>query len=562
MGAAPASAATPTGGCWVYGFNTGDPIESTTPAYDISSGPAAWTDDTKAPVGPADYTITTSGGTTVGSTRNFSLTFNKTPKSAAPASGTAYFYFSVNGTSMAAPLTNPFNIPAGQVQAGTTLNGTFPITSSGTNIVRFDKVIYDATAQGVRVGCNGQTGAVSGGVNPATTPVPTSITSSFNVVGPTATVSSISNQTVTTHARRLDVISFSVSNFAGAGTGTASLCNSAGADCDAGTSSVTIDGTGSGTGTLAVGGTPATGSRTLKIVSGGDTSLTPITIMTAPTISITPASGGANTQVQITGTDWDPNQVVTLGGYKPNPAYPCSPIPCGPFVATADASTTATANASGNITPTSFTVNDPTTVQVGGSRTHAAGPPPVVIFGAAAFAFSGDSCTAKVGLATTGSCSLVETVTLAVTAGNLTMSKDPGSVTLSGVTLGGAAQTSTGSLRDVTVKDYRGGTLGWDLVGTFSGLTAGSASIPTTALNWTPSCLAAGNSDDTVTAGAPGAFANSTTSLPLCKVTGPAGLGADGISGGDATADAGLSLTVPAVQAAGNYTGTITLTLS
>ena len=35
----------------------------------------------------------------------------------------------------------------------------------------------------------------------------------------------------------------------------------------------------------------------------------------------------------------------------------------------------------------------------------------------------------------------------------------------------------------------------------------------------------------------------------------PAGLGADGTSGGDTTADAALSLAVPANQAAGSYTG-------
>ena len=116
-----------------------------------------------------------------------------------------------------------------------------------------------------------------------------------------------------------------------------------------------------------------------------------------------------------------------------------------------------------------------------------------MIFASAPFTFSGDTCTAKVGLATSGNCKLIETVNLTITAGDLKMSKVPGHVTMTGITLNGAAQTSTGSLQDVTVMDYRGGTLGWSLVGRFSGLTGpamptgGNFTLPPTAMTWTPS---------------------------------------------------------------------------
>src|SRR6478735_3063328 len=49
--------------------------------------------------GRADYVLTTSGASTVGGTRNFSLTFNEGPTNGGPpASGFVYYYFSVNGT--------------------------------------------------------------------------------------------------------------------------------------------------------------------------------------------------------------------------------------------------------------------------------------------------------------------------------------------------------------------------------------------------------------------------------------------------------------------------------
>jgi len=547
-GSAEAAGAEPTGGCWVYGFNPGDPLESTTPSYSISSGYAPWTDAALAPAGIADYEITSSGGTLVGTTRNFSLTFNKGPKSAAPAVGTAYYYFSVNGANLPAPVSIPMNIAANDVQAGATVSGSYAITAGGTNTIKLRKVIYDATASGVRVGCNGQTAAVSGGVNPATTPVDTNITGSFTAFAvASASITGVSNQTVLTHARAGDVISFSGSDFSAAGTGTAQLCDSTGANCNVPSATTfTVAANGTGTGTITV---PAsfTGAKTLRLENNGEVGLKAITLLAGPTIAVNLSAGPVGTTVSVTGANWDPNSVVTVGGYKAGPPFPPP--------ASSDPTITVTANASGAITGT-FTVNDPLTKYVGGTEMHNG----AAIFATSNFAASADSCVAKAGAATTGSCSVLNTVKLTVTAGNLTMAKVAGDVTLTAVQLNGAAQASTGSLQDVTVKDYRGGALGWSLTGKFSGLT-GPAAIAPNKLTWTPSCTAAANNDDTVVTGASGAFADATTALPLCSVA-TTGLGADATSGGDTAADAGLSLALGANQAAGAYTGTLTLTLS
>lgn len=547
VGASSASAATPVGGCWVYTVDAGAPLETTAMTGSLTQTLASWGTD-------ADYNLTTSGATAPGGTRNVSLTFNTGPTNGGPAaSGTAYYYFSVNGSNLA-PFETAFNAPAFGPIPGGTVNGSFPITASGSNEVRLRKVIYDIPSFGVRVQCNGQTSGANPGVNPVSTPVDTNIATSFNVVGPTATIASVSNQVVTTAARRGDAISFDLTLFGAAGTGTVELCNVSGTACDTGAGSVSIASDGTGSGSLTVPAAATTGSRSLKVTSGSDVSLTPITILGNPTVATNVAGGGAGTVVTVTGTNWDPSQAVTIGGFKAGPPFPPG--------ATTDPTISATANAAGNISAT-FTVNDSTTAYIGGSRVHGASQ----IFASTAFSFSGDACTAKVGLSATGSCALLETVDLTVVAGDLKMSKEAGNVAMSGVSLDGTDQTSTGNLQDVTVKDYRGGTLGWSLVGRFSGLTGpakasgGNFTIAPSKLTWTPSCDAQANNDDTVVAGSAGSFADASTDLPLCAVA-TSGLGADGTSGGDAVADAGLSLEVGASQAAGAYTGLLTLTLS
>ena len=96
-----------------------------------------------------------------------------------------------------------------------------------------------------------------GRLNPATTPLTPTSPRSFTAIGPFGHDHRDHQPDGDHHARKTDVISFSVSSFSGAGTGTASLCDSGGANCDAGHLQVTIAGDGTGTGTLAVGAAPS-----------------------------------------------------------------------------------------------------------------------------------------------------------------------------------------------------------------------------------------------------------------------------------------------------------------
>lgn len=541
---APASAVAVNGGCASFFVDAGTPIESTGGASGgyLGSPKGAWSDEATTGVVP-DYTLTSSGGSTVGSSRSFALTYDKGMKSFAPASGTQYWYFSVNGVQLPA-ITNSLSIGTATAP-GATINGSYTVSQAGANNIVFEKMIFDATA-GVRVVCSGQDGNTAA-LNSHTTPMATNVSASFSAVGPSATVTGISNQVVTTHARPGDVISFDVSLMAN-GTGTAALCDAAGNSCHASTSSVTIAG-GTGSGTLTVPAGTA-GARTLKVTSGSDTALRPVTVLGAATLTANVEGGGAGTVVTLNGTNWDPSAIVSVQGMKG--AGQSS-------TATTDAAITPLASPTGTFTA-QYTVNDVDTTQIVALDPTRMTPGATFLIPASVpFAVSGDSCTAKVGAATGGSCFLLETVKLDVTAGDLKMSKESGDVELSPVALDGTAHTSTGSLKDVTVKDYRGGTLGWDLVATFSGLN-GPATIAPSKLSWTPSCTTAANNDDTVVAGTAGAFADAATARPLCSVD--TGLGTDGVSGGDTTADAALSVDLLANQAAGAYTGTFKITLS
>jgi hypothetical protein len=135
---------------------------------------------------------------------------------------------------------------------------------------------------------------------------------------------------------------------------------------------VSIDGAGTGTGSLAITTGSAAGARALKVVSGGDTSLTPITVLGAPTSATNVSTAPAGTVVTVTGTNWDPNQSVTVRSTQSGPPFPPP--------STTDPAVTATADAAGAIS-TSYTVTDLSTAYIGGSRVHVAGPPPTVIFG-------------------------------------------------------------------------------------------------------------------------------------------------------------------------------------
>ncbi|WFE23694.1 HtaA domain-containing protein [Solwaraspora sp. WMMD937] len=142
--------------------------------------------------------------------------------------------------------------------------------------------------------------------------------------------------------------------------------------------------------------------------------------------------------------------------------------------------------------------------------------------------------------------------------GPLTLSVAGSSVTLPPT--GNGAVTS-GELNTATVSDLRGTNAGWSLVGQVGDfVAAGGAVIAADNLGWAPTASVVDDplvgATGTVTPGAvadPGAGLG--TARALCT-------SAAGASAGSFTCGAQLNLGVPAAAASGDYTATLTLTLS
>jgi hypothetical protein len=377
-------------------------------------------------------------------------------------------------------------------------------------------------------------------------PVATALVETFTVFNGATTITSVTGQTVTTHARAGNTINFAVTGLAANATLTASLKDSSGTGTGEGSGSGTTDAAGAGTGTLVVPAGATTGVRTLVVSDGVNTVSRSITVLAVPTVSITPGGGGAGTSVAVSGANWNPGSTVTIRGYQAL-AGPPPPSP------TADAAVTVTATATGGLNGT-YVVNAANTAYLGASS----GVGPGTLFAIAGWSASADSCVAKAGGATTGQCALTFNVSQVVTAGNLSLARGAGSsnIALSAVTLNGSAQTSTGNLPVVVVTDYRGSTFGWSLVGAltdFTGTPGGT--IGKANLTWTPVCVASTGASNAVTAAA--GSAGPVDAGTLCSApTSPTG------TGGSFDASAALALTVPANQLAGSYTATLTITLS
>ncbi|MET8580722.1 beta-xylosidase [Streptomyces collinus] len=243
-------------------------------------------------------------------------------------------------------------------------------------------------------------------------------------------------------------------------------------------------------------------------------------------ISLGSASGDPGAAVTVSGTNFTPGASVTLAG-RAGAAQ------------TADTATV-TANAQGSFSG-SLAVNDRTTTGI------------VAYEGAAWSADKGAGPAAYVVNDTTPVPAGSQKLTTTVKAGTLSMSQAGDAVALSAVDFGKGG-ASTGALRTVTVKDYRGGPAGWSLTGKVTDFTGPGAKIDAGKLSWSPACATKAGSPSTCKAGSAGTVGLSGATLASTP---------DGtLTGGEFTVDAGLSLDVPAFTPPGAYSGVLTLTLT
>ncbi|MEU1300773.1 beta-xylosidase [Streptomyces shenzhenensis] len=263
---------------------------------------------------------------------------------------------------------------------------------------------------------------------------------------------------------------------------------------------------------------PAPVSQTVTATSGVPTN--------TRAISLSSASGDPGDSVTVSGSDFTPGASVTLAGRSG-------------AAQTADTATV-TANAQGSFSG-SLVVNDPATTGI------------VAYEGSAWNADLGAGPAAYVVNDTTPVPDGSQRLTTTVKAGTLAMSQAGDSVALSAVDFGEGG-ASTGALRTVTVKDFRGGPAGWSLTGKVTDFTGPGGRIDAGKLSWTPACATETGSPSTCAAGSAGTVGASGATLAQAP---------DGtLTGGEFTVDAGLSLDVPAFTPPGAYSGVLTLTLT
>jgi hypothetical protein len=325
-----------------------------------------------------------------------------------------------------------------------------------------------------------------------------------------------------------DPLQLSGSNWpTGQGTPKIQLCKTDGSGCT--DSSLTA-----GTGSVAAGGAltaqavlgkdVAAGDYLVKVSVGLVSASAPITVTGAVvlprTLTITPDKGPSGTKVKAVGANFTPGAVAVLETLDANLGATGDKleIPVGP-----DGTFAA-----------ELTVTKPGATQI---RASEKGDPNKIAL--AAFTFQGGGGPGE-------------------EPGTLSITQAANGVTFASVPFSNEAQAMKGALNPITVTDARKGTLGWELTGSVSDFKSdGGASLPGSALSWTPRCVVADPaSASTVVTGSAGTVNGGL----LCSAANSADPAHK--TGGVFTADAGLSLALPAYQAAGTYTGTLTLTVS
>ncbi|MFE3199046.1 hypothetical protein [Embleya sp. NPDC059237] len=314
-----------------------------------------------------------------------------------------------------------------------------------------------------------------------------------------------------------------------AGSPTVELCDAAGAACDAakiapGNTLAVADGALTGNvGTVA---TVPAGNYKIKVKVGAAEALAPIKInATARQISISPGSGPVGTTVKVTGKNFGPNLTIIARGQT------ATGYVLDETAAYADSA------ADGTVTIPDFVASDPSITAI--------------------YVTEGTDDTTAVTTPfriTVPGGNLDQTITGNVVAGGLTITQEAGAIKLSDITLNGQAQNMTGALNTVTVKDFRGGNTGWTLTGSVSDFGNGNGGkIGADKFTWTPKVTTGTGSPSTAVPGSAGPIGTGAT-----LASAPAGAS----TGGTFSADADLSLAVPAYQAIGTYTSTLTLSIS
>lgn len=315
--AAEGEPALPTGGCWRYVPGPGEEIDDVAGMTDISLELEPWAED------PA-LTLTTAGDSLVGGERTFSLDLSggpAVPPQLADLEGSATFLFDVIDSDDQRleldPVEVDFVVPAGDDAIGPIeATGSFELTSVGTSTLVLRAVFFDLPAITQRLACNGQLAGDST-VNPATTPLDTSILAEFlSVAATTLGVTAVSNQDVVDAARPGDEVELALVGLASSVPATAAFCGpSTGSVATCGpTAPITTSPDGTAATTLVVPTNAVVGAGAIRVrsqVSTGEVVLDqPMRVLGKPTVQL--GSSSATDRLSISGAEWDPLRQVKV----------------------------------------------------------------------------------------------------------------------------------------------------------------------------------------------------------------------------------------------------------
>jgi len=524
-------------------------------------------------------------------------------------------------------------VPPFTFQPGYNLAGTYIATGNGPTTLAFKQIFQDdsgnrdGSAPAVCAGTGANADSYISDVTQVygfnqlgvakTNPQPSAtVLNSFTITGPNFSVSSVSSQLsgVTGFVRPgLDADGSPVS-ISGSGTVwgpskssgdfTVQFCNSSGVNCDviSGGNSLSTDSAGNVSGAVEAPAGLTTGNRILKIVEAPNVSITPIVVLAAPSISVSPAAGGVGTVVSIQGSNFNP--LVGVSEYETFQSAP-------PFAGSAgiDSVCMGVATAAGTIAG-SCTVSGETTVGLVVFQGAAGVPNASNPSAFASFAINRDRCVAYDGDVTGGSgCVTGQNVNVSVSQGTLNQrvyvnttptsgsadqstlsapvqgtansNSDATTINLGTITSPLAPASIVGRLNDVTITDTRGGTNGWslnatatDFVGTPSGtLSRGrmrvsptcTAADATNAWDYTnPNKVPISAFDASLNApGIAAGFSDLQLSgvVNLCSKNDQTNA-TTGSTGGVYNVGGTISLVVPAFQKAARYVSTLTITLA
>jgi hypothetical protein len=270
----------------------------------------------------------------------------------------------------------------------------------------------------------------------------------------------------------------------------------------------------------------------VKVTSVNGESLTPLTVLGEREVTASAPDVTVGGTIDVSGSDFDVSADAFVRG--------ATAVGSGTVTYSSDPPVPLITDPSGNAGPIAYEVNDEATTYLVIAEAGPDGDPLV------------DRAFVTVSVT-------VPTYSLGLRSFASGSNPDPTTVSFGSITSPVTPTPLVGTMNRLEVVDDRNGTYGWALTASLSDFTgSGGATISRSALVASPVCTATADSAPGFVSGGPGQSFSGL--VQLCSKDDQTGAG--GTTSGTYTIETGLILTVPAFQAADNYTAVLTVTLA